>query len=165
MPNQVISDLAQAPLPDMLENLGLAIANSQFAMDTHAIQIAKMLGDRDNYGVQFSGETEKRSLLELGFSPTFYHISEATIDIRISLTMSQSHEASASVSATVGGAYYFVMFAASVSASYTNKYSYDSTASSSVTAKFVAVPPPTAFSNMLAMRQGISNPEGEETDE
>lgn len=155
MKNQVISDLSQAPLPDMLENLGVAVANSQFAMDKNAITIAKMLGDRDNYGVQFSGEEEKRSLLELGFQPTFYHISEATIDIRISLSMSQASETKLSASVSASGGAGFVMFAASLSASYTNKYSYDSKASSSLTARFVAVPPPKIFSSILSMRHGL----------
>lgn len=71
MANQLINDLTQAPLPDMLENLGTAIANSQFAMDSNSMQIARMMGDRDKYGVQFSGEDEKRSLLELGLAPRF----------------------------------------------------------------------------------------------
>jgi hypothetical protein len=154
--NKVIQDLSQAPLPDMLEKLGHAIAGTQFAMDKNSIAIAEMLGDRDNHGVQFSGEQEKRSLLELGFAPTFYHISEATIDIRISLTMSQSTETSVSASATVGGSYYFVMFAATVSASYTNKYSYKSEASSAIVAKFISVPPPSTFTNLLSARQGMT---------
>ena len=55
MSNQLINDLTQAPLPDMLQNLGSAIANTQFAMDSNAMQIAKMMGDREEYGVQFSG--------------------------------------------------------------------------------------------------------------
>lgn len=152
MANQLINDLTQAPLPDMLENLGTAIANSQFAMDRNSMLIAKMMGDRDNYGVQFSGEDEKRSLLELGFSPTFYHLSEATIDIRISLSMSQSSEFGLSVGAAVGGGYGFVMFAASVNASYSQKFSYESSGSSSITARFVAIPPPSVFQEIIASR-------------
>lgn len=159
MANQLINDLTQAPLPDMLQNLGSAIANTQFAMDSNAMQIAKMMGDREEYGVQFSGEDEKRSLLELGFSPTFYHLSEATIDIRVSLSMSQSKEVSASVGVAAGGGVGFVMFAASVNASYTNKFSYESSGSSAITARFVAIPPPTIFQEVLASRKDIVDPE------
>lgn len=152
MANQLINDLTQAPLPDMLENLGTAIANSQFAMDSNSMQIARMMGDRDKYGVQFSGEDEKRSLLELGFSPTFYHLSEATVDIRVSLSMSQSREVGLSVGAAVGGGVGFVMFAASVNASYSSKFSYESSGSSAITARFVAIPPPTVFQEIITSR-------------
>ena len=149
MSNSFLTDVSSVPLPQMLEQLGLAIANTQKAMDENAVHIAKMMGDKENYGVQFSGDDEKRSLLELGFSPTFYHLSEATIDLRVSLSMSKSVEVGGSVSATVGAMGFFVFAAATVSASYSNKYSYEAASSSAITARFIAVPPPTTFHEYL----------------
>lgn len=144
-----LTDVTNVPLPQMLEQLGLAIANTQKAIDENAISIAQLMGDKDNHGVQFSGDDEKKSLLELGFTPTFYHLSEATVDLRVSLSMSTSRETSASASASVAVAAYFVVVAASVSASYTNKYSYEASSSSAITARFVSVPPPTTFNTFL----------------
>lgn len=147
--SQFMADVASVPLPQMLEKMGLAIASAQQAMDENAISLAQKMGDKDNYGVEFSGDDKKRSLLELGFTPSFYHISEATVDLRISLSMSMSREASVSASVSVSVPVSFVMVAASVSASYSSKYSYDASASSAITARFVAIPPPTVFNQYL----------------
>jgi hypothetical protein len=150
--NRLLTELSQAPLPEMLQRLGLAIAETQYALDRNAIALAELMGDRETHGVQFSGEEQKRSLLELGFTPTFYHIGEATIDVRVALSMAQSTETSVAFSATVGVTAYFVMVAATVSASYTNKYSYEASGSSALTARFTAIPPPTPFLNFLSTR-------------
>lgn len=159
MSQSFLTDVANVPLPQMLENLGLAIASTQQAMDANAVNIAKMMGDKENYGVQFSGDNEKRSLLELGFSPTFYHLSEATIDLKVSLSMSTSTEVSAGVKATVGAQGFFVFAAATISASYSNKYSYDAASSSGITARFIAVPPPSTFHEYLGQHRNKDNAE------
>lgn len=151
--SQLVSDLHQVPLPSMLRELGRGVADAQFGLDQAGMEIAQRLGDAKTYGVQFSGEENKRSLLELGFAPTFYHFAEATIDVRVSLSMSQAFESTVSASATVGGAYYVVMFAASVSASFTAKYSYEASGSSALTARLVAIPPPTVLAEALATRR------------
>ena len=39
--------LEQAPLPKLIENLAVSIANAQLQMDKHAIEIAKLMGDRE----------------------------------------------------------------------------------------------------------------------
>lgn len=157
---QLVADLQQVPLPSLLRELGRGVADAQFALDQTGLEIARRLGDAEAFGVQFSGEENKRSLLELGFAPTFYHFAEATVDIRVSLSMSQSTETSLSVGATVGGAYGFVMFAASVSASFTAKYSYEASGSSALTARLVAIPAPTLLSEVLATTS-IQSPDEE----
>ena len=37
--------------------------------------------------IDSTGVVRERSLLELGFAPTFYHFQEATIEISVTLTM------------------------------------------------------------------------------
>lgn len=138
-----------SPLPQMVERLGTAIANAQYAMDRNSVQIATMMGDREEHGIRLGGENRNRSLLELGFTPSFYQITEATIDARVAFSMSESREVSLSVGVEVGVNVYFVMVAASVNASYTNKYSFEASGSSAITTKFVAVPPPTILTNLL----------------
>jgi hypothetical protein len=144
MPSQVITELQQAPLADMVEKLGLAVAQAQFALDMNSIEIARTLADSEN-GVDLNDGAGTRSLLTLGFTPTFYQITEATIEARVAFTSSQSEEFSigAKIGVNVG------FFAASVNASYTNKYSFDATGSSAIHAKFVNVPPPAVFNERL----------------
>jgi hypothetical protein len=156
---KVMASLEQSPLPALLNQLGGAIAGAQRALDLNSIHMAMQLGDAENHGVDV--DNEKKSLIELGFAPVFYHFTEATIDIRVSLSTSTSTETSLSTSATVGGAVYFVMFAATVSASFATKYSFKSEASSSIVARISSIPPPNAFQNWLASRQATANNDAE----
>lgn len=149
--NDAFETITQAPLPEVVEQLGVAIAEAQHAMDRSSVEIARLMSStEDGHGVTLPGEDEPRSLLELGFSPTFYQITDATVEAKVSLTIGQSTEWSVGLS--VGGIY--KMFTASVDASYSSKYSYDVTASSSVKAHFVAIPPPAALSRLILREQG-----------
>ena len=151
MSEQVINRALQnAPLPQMVENLGVAIANAQHAMDRNGILIATMMGDREEHGVQVGGEDAPTlSLLDLGFTPSFYQITEATIEAKVAFSMSQSREVSVGVSATAGGGVGFFFAAVTVDASYSSKYSFESSGSSSIRARFAAVPAPAVLSDYL----------------
>lgn len=138
------STLEQAPLPQMVEKLGTAIANAQFAMDQNAIRIAGMLTD-PGQGLQFDANEPPRTLLELGFTPTFYQITEATIDAKV--TFNASRSTAFSIGGEVGVNLGF--FTASVNASYSSKYSFDVGGSSSINARFVTVPAPSLFQDYL----------------
>lgn len=142
MPSRVITELQQSPLPEMVQRLGVAIGQAQFALDRNSVEIARLLADEEN-GVDLGGGT--RSLLELGFAPTFYHITEATIEARVAFTQSESEAFSVggSIGVNVG------FFAASVNASYSNRYSFEATGSSSIRARFVSIPPPALFNELL----------------
>ncbi|WP_415906249.1 hypothetical protein ACMXYX_15765 [Neptuniibacter sp. QD72_48] len=161
--NKVMATLEQSPLPGLLNQLGLAIASAQQELDRNSIEMAMQLGDAENYGVD-TGNGEKQSLLSLGFSPVFYHFNEATIDLKVSLSTSTTTESKFSTSATVGGAVYFVMFAATVSASFSNKYSFSSEASSTITARIASIPPPAAFQNWLASRPATNKTNQDDTE-
>ncbi len=139
-----VSMMLEAPLPALIEQLGLAIANAQYALDRNAIAIARMLADTGS-GIQLPGDSRARSMLELGFAPSFYHVTEATIEARVAFSISQSSELSVGASAGVNVGF----FAASVNASYSQKYSFEATGSSAISAKFVSVPPPTVFQELL----------------
>lgn len=139
-----VASLLETPLPALIERLGLAIANAQHALDRNAIAIAQKLADTET-GIQFPGDDRTRSLLELGFTPTFYHVTEATIEARVALSFSRSSSFSVGASAGVN----VLFFAASVNASYSQKYSFEANASSVINAKFVSVPPPTVFQDLL----------------
>ena len=143
----IARELTNAPLPQIIERLGAGIAEAQAQLDKTSMALALQLGDREGNGVDIGGE--RKSLLELGFAPTFYQFTEATIEARVTYSMATSSEFGISVGAAVGGAYGFVMFAASVNVSYSNKYSFESTGASSVTAKLKALPPPGVLTTLL----------------
>ena len=142
MANKVIKSLEQAPLADMVRDLGIAIARAQLAMDTNSVEIAKLMAGTDA-NVTIGGN--EFSLLELGFAPTFYQITETMIEAKVAFSSAESH--AFTIGATVGVNVGF--FAATVNASYSQKYSFDSSGSSSITARLVTVPPPTIFNERL----------------
>lgn len=147
--NNPVGMMLETPLPALIEMLGLSIANAQYALDRNAIAIARLLAAADT-GVRMPGEDRTRSMLEMGFAPTFYHLTEATIEARVAFSISESSEFKVGASAGMSVGF----FAASVNASYSQKYSFEATASSAIRAKFVSVPPPPVFQELLRASVG-----------
>ena len=79
-------------------------------MDKTAIKIAKLLVDKDP-PIELGGH--EYSLLELGFAPTFYQITEASIEAKVAFSSAESSEFSIGADIGVNVGY----FAASESAS------------------------------------------------
>jgi hypothetical protein len=140
--------LDQVPLAKMLESMTTAIIDAQRQLTQNTLDALDRLAD-SNYGIKMPGETEKRSLLELGLMPSFMHISEATISAKMAFSMAESEEAFGKASA--GGSY--GMFSASVNAGYASKYSFSVEGSSEFFMRIVSVPPPDALTDMLNRRQ------------
>ncbi len=142
-----LETVTQAPLPEMIERLGHSIAQAQYGMDRNSVEIARLMGSAgEDRGVRLSGDADRpRSLLELGFTPSFYQITNATIDAKVSLTLSRTRKVSVGAQVQAG----YGIFSASVDASYSSRYSYDVNASSSIKAEIVAIPPPSSFSRLL----------------
>lgn len=144
--------LENAPLGSLVESLGLAIANAQFALDQNSLAILEQMAAQE-VTLQGSKPT-KRTLLELGFSPSFYHITEANVEARVAFSSTQSEEKTANASVRAGGP--FSVVCAQVNATYTNKYSFHAEGSSSISARFVSIPPPAELKDILAsMRKGV----------
>lgn len=142
----VTQGLLQSPLPALLQTLGEAIAEAQFAMDMRSASVVERLASTS---LSVDEDTEA-SLLELGFVPSFYHLSTATLEARIAFSSTETTEFGAG--ASIGGT--FKLFSAQVNASYSNKYSFHAEGSSSVSATFVSVPAPTTLRDLLAARAG-----------
>jgi hypothetical protein len=130
----------QASVVDVVKGLGIAIAEAQYEMDQTALRIALLLGEGE---VEIDGK--KRSLLELGFTPTFFQLTEATVQAKVSFSTTRSQEIGGK--ASIGGG--FAFFMASVNASYSQKYSYTADGSSSISAKFVSIPPPSLLTDVI----------------
>src|SRR5262245_32832702 len=76
-PGQILADTKLATL---IENMGLGIARAQRALDQNSLETAIALATE-------RPEFSDRSLLELGFNPTFYHYQHADLEVSLQITM------------------------------------------------------------------------------
>jgi hypothetical protein len=137
--NTITSTITNAPLHQMIEQMGVSVANAQAALDENSLKTLKALAEK---GIEVNGETT--NLLLLGFVPTFYAFTEASFEMKMEFSMAESEAFSvgASVEADFG------IVAASVSASYSRKFDQ----SASIAARMVSLPPP---ENLLEMLKNI----------
>lgn len=136
--------LVSAPLPQIIEKLGTSIAQAQHALDTNSVEVAKLMAATE---VELGGRTF--NLLTLGFTPSFYTFTEATVEAKLSFTMTESTELSVSVGVTAEVNVGVFMAAATVDVSYARKYSVTSEGVSSIAARLVSVPAPDVFTQLL----------------
>jgi hypothetical protein len=139
--------LEQAPLGQLVQSIAIAIAEAQYKMDRFVIDTLALLDDKETNGVQLSSDGEKRSMLELGFTPNFYHFREATIIAKVAFSAMNSQ--GFTVGGEIGGGYKGLFFV-SVNAAYSNKYSFTADGSSEVRTTIVSLPPPGPLSDLLA---------------
>ena len=140
----VTRSLVSAPLPQIIERLGLSIAQAQAALDNNSVKVAQAMAETP---VELGGQTY--NLLTLGFTPSFYAFTEATVEAKLSFSMSETTETSVSAGVTAKVNYGVVMVAASVDVSYARKFSVSAEGSSSVAARLVSLPAPEAFNEVL----------------
>lgn len=164
-------ELLAVPFPEMVESLALGIANAQLDLDRVSMRIAQMMSGNE-YQEEGEGDeviTHKAervkfgdgdySLLELGFTPTFYQFVDTIIEVKMSISMSRSTEESrsrktVSGKAAFGGFAFFgggAMKVTTVSASYASKYSYSAEGSSLLRTKLVPVPPPAILEERIRL--------------
>lgn len=136
--------LVTAPLPQIIEKLGIAIAQAQHALDANSVETAKAMAAAE---VEVGDRTY--NLLTLGFTPSFYTFTEATVEAKLSFTMTESTELSVGASVSVGVNYGVFMAAATVDVSYARKYSVTAEGVSSIAARLVSVPAPDVFTQLL----------------
>ncbi|MAQ50090.1 MAG: hypothetical protein CMK97_03960 [Pseudomonas sp.] len=140
----VTRSLVSAPLPQIIERLGLSIAQAQAALDNNAVKVAQTMAETP---VELGGQTY--NLLTLGFTPSFYAFTEATVEAKLSFSMTETTETSVSAGVTAKVNYGVVMVAASVDVSYARKFSVSAEGSSSIAARLVSLPAPEAFNEVL----------------
>ena len=140
----VTRSLVSAPLPQIIERLGLSIAQAQPALENNSVKVAQAMAETP---VELGGQTY--NLLTLGFTPSFYAFTEATVEAKLSFSMSETTETSVSAGVTAKVNYGVVMVAASVDVSYARKFSVSAEGSSSIAARLVSLPAPEAFNEVL----------------
>ncbi|WP_203567268.1 hypothetical protein [Aestuariimicrobium ganziense] len=148
----VTTQLLQAPLPTIVEQLGVSIARAQFALDQNSVALAKELAD-----TTVEVGDQEYSLLTLGFVPSFYAFTEATVEAKLSFSMQETTEFGIDVGVQGRVNYGVVMVAASVSVSYARKFSVSSEGQSSLAARLVSLPPPDGLLEIL--RAHTSSPQ------
>lgn len=158
------TQLLDVPFGDMVKSLASAIAEAQFDLDHNGVRLTQMMageefptGDTDENGEDIMAEPVKvkfgegeLSMLELGFTPTFYQFVDTIIEVKVSINIStETSVGSKSTTVKAAGRLSLNPFgggvkatASSVSASYASKYSYSAEGSSLIRTKLVPVPPP-----------------------
>lgn len=161
------TELLSVPFPEMVQRLGVGIANAQLQLDLVSLRIARLMAGYDeeaevkkegegvkskNYLVKL-GDGQEYSLMELGFTPTFYQFVDTVIELKMSISVSSETEIKreAKSSVTAGGAVWTpfggggAVRSSSVSASFSAKYQYSAEGSSLMRTKLVPIPPPALF--------------------
>jgi len=156
---KVIQQIANAPLPMMLEKLGMSIANAQSALDANSIRLANEMAS-----IKINVGDDEYNLLSLGFAPTFYAFTEASLEMKMEFSMAESESYGGALAFNYGkgetksdnsggakgsGNTSTQMFGVSVSAHYSRKFSASAEGSSSIAAKIVSLPAPDIYLEIL----------------
>lgn len=157
-PNTIGQELLNVPFPEMVKNLGLGIAEAQYALDQVSIRIAQLMSGfklddngklvkDDSSLIKLQENGESYSLLALGFTPTFYQFVDTYIEFKMAISMKQENEFKGSLAVKAKAP--FGLFSASVNASYSQKYQYSAEGSSAMRTKLVTVPAPAVFEQRI----------------
>lgn len=120
-------DVVSAPLGDLIAEVGVGVANAQYALDKQSLALFEEIYKND--------EDYLDQLRAMGYRPNWYQIPEAEAEIQVSLAISGSYTADRSKSK-------LKMYAAPMNAGYKNSFDYDLSASSKLKMKIVPVPEP-----------------------
>ena len=140
----ITNALTNSPLSSMIENMGLSVAKAQAALDSNSIDMLKNLASST---VEIGGN--QVSLLTLGFVPSFYAFTEASFDAKMDFAMSES--TAFDVNGVVSVQTQVV--SATVSAGFARKFDQSASASSSIAARMVSLPPP---ENLVTLPKNLS---------
>lgn len=167
-------ELLEIPFAELIRNLAFAIAEGQLELDRAAIETLRFLMQSKvpivtevaeiiepavhtvsvaGQDIPITGVTVRASgappvemtLLQAGLMPTFYQFTEATIEVKLSITMKQSQEPQKSNPGPVALAARVSpirAFASPVNYRTANTYSYSAQGSSVMRAILKPVPPP-----------------------
>lgn len=164
-------ELLNVPMGDMIRDMALAIADAQMELDANSVDVAHMMSgkqplydengqkiENSNSLVSFGGE--EVSMLELGFTPTFYQFVDTIIEVKIAIKISQidserNKESTKEVEREstlsgrlnlrkrkISGTRKRTVNTSQVDATYASRYSYSAEGASLLRTKLCPVPPP-----------------------
>lgn len=181
-PQSIATEMLEVNFGQLVGGMGQGIADAQLRLDMVSMQLAQMMSGRDYRLLVMDGNGDfmldednrpvtvdmpavrisfgdgEYSLLELGFTPTFYQFVDTIIEVKLSFTIKR--EVTASTSSTnvnarfgIGGnlstGLYAGLNVSTVSASFASKYQYSAEGSSLLRTKLVPVPPPTVLQERM----------------
>lgn len=150
----VANQLVNSPLPLLIEKLGVSVATAQAALDRNSIALASEMAT-----ITVNIGDEEYNLISLGFAPTFYAFTEATVEAKLEFSLAESEDFS--IGGSVGGNIGVV--SVSISASYARKFEMSAEGSSSIAARLVSLPPPERLNQILS-NLANGGDEGSDTD-
>jgi hypothetical protein len=154
-------ELLNVPMGDMIRQMAFAIADAQVQLDESSLRVAEMMsGQRINRNPDGTAGTtvdtrilfggEQKSMLELGFTPTFYQFVDTVIEVKIAVKIAREVASSTTIKGEMktsrltfgnGGISYSVT-TVPVDATYSSKYNFTSEGSSLLRTKLQPIPPP-----------------------
>lgn len=155
-------DLLNVPMGDMIRQMALAIADAQYELDESSLRVAELMSGtvremtesgevtetdtRVYFGRNDNDEPEQLSMIELGFSPTFYQFVDTLIEVKIAIKMTTESSSTTKITGTRRTMSFsrnrFSITTTPVDATYSSKYSYSAEGASLLRTKLVPIPPP-----------------------
>lgn len=149
-PGQALMDV---PIPKLIENTAKAIAAAQYELDASAVRAATLLSDTKVEFLDESGESIQRSLLELGFTPSFYQFTETEMEFHVTISVKVESGVDFGIEGDIGSNEKKnnlpITYGASMSLDVHHKYDFDMTAATTIKTKMKALPPPQTFITVL----------------
>jgi hypothetical protein len=155
-------ELLNVPMGDMIRQMAFAIADAQVQLDEASMRVAEMMSghkfERDAAGnatgapvdttILFDGQ--HLSMLELGFTPTFYQFIDTVIEVKIAIKISLEVASSTTIKGerkttnlSFGSSgFNYSVTTTPVDATYSTKYNYTAEGSSLLRTKLAPVPAP-----------------------
>lgn len=162
-----------APFGDLLYLVAESVAEAQSKLDQNTAEVLQTLAETevevpthvdrqvgDDGTVSATTTNESRSLLELGFTPTSYQFSEATIDLELDLTVTEERETEREEE---GSSPTYSLRAGTYELTEERRYGRELQATASVSARLEPVPTPLELSPSESVGPGDSSTD-EQTD-
>ncbi len=141
--------LKALPLGHLIRVLGEGIADAQYALDQKSIEITRMMAGSGtstvtdvkgntqtinyaDYKIDFGGKNY--SLLELGFTPSFYQFTETTLEVKMTVEMKIVQDEK--------WGYDIQLYCGTLTAENSNKFQISANATTIMKTKLVPLPPP-----------------------
>ncbi|MCD8512325.1 MAG: hypothetical protein LRY63_02115 [Nitrincola sp.] len=171
-------ELLNVPMGDMIRDMAFAIADAQMQLDANSVEVAEMMSglkviydesgkkvfddSRVYFGHTYDASGNRVptrvSMLELGFTPTFYQFVDTIIEVKIAIKITQTNssldrqrDTTRNTNTTLSGGLGFLRASGNrnktvntsqVDATYSSRYSYSAEGASLLRTKLCPVPPP-----------------------
>lgn len=152
---KAMGQMANLPIGELFRSVALGIAEAQTKLDQSSMAVAELMSgvrvgqngqttdSRVYFGAHLDEQTktmvpDRLSMIELGFTPTFYQFVDTVIEIKVAMSIAKM----AQPDQTAGGAPIYAVTTTPVDATYASSYNFSAEFSSVIKTKLVPIPPP-----------------------